>query len=325
MPQTPTFTFADLFSGIGGFTYAAIRCGGEPLLACEIDPIARDIYAANYGLVPHPDIRTLQPLPAGRLDLVMGGFPCQSHSTLGKRRGLREGRGQLFHDLERFVMASRPKAFLFENVKGILSSTNLPRLLKPLADAGYAISYATLNSKNFGLPQNRERVFIVGVADAHAPFDFSRLLAHKPRGGALRPMSEFLDSPAALDPDTLESLKTDIFDGMPLWEPPKATATGFLLRAQRSNFTNRKLFSTHGIIGTIPTGSPPPIYDEARGIARHLSATELLRAQGFPVGLKRPPSAQSRIGLLPYVGNAVSPPVIQAIIREMQRQGVVPK
>jgi len=314
------FNFVDLFAGIGGFHIAAARQGGRCVAACEIHPGAQAIYAVNYGLTPHSDIRTLAPIPD--LDLVCAGFPCQPHSMLGERRGLRDRRGQLFNALRDFILASAPRAFLLENVKGILTTTDLDKLLAPFRKAGYQISWAVLDSKNFGLPQHRERVYIVGAAATGtvAPFDFTRL-THPARPRPLHPIREFLDP--AMTPEAAEALRTDIFLGIPIWDPPHLTAAGFLLRAQRSNYTNRKLFSTNGILGTIPTNSPPPIYDESRGIARHLSGTELLRCQGFPARFKFPAEYASRSKIVHYVGNAVSPPVISAIIGEMRRQGLV--
>jgi DNA (cytosine-5)-methyltransferase 1 len=297
-----TWTFVDLFAGIGGFHRACAANGGRCVAACEIDDYARECYVENYGVRPHPDIRTMAPIRG--VDLVCAGFPCQSHSTLGRRRGMRDARGRLFYDLCRWIRESAPAAFLLENVKGLLRS--MPRVIEELSELGYTVTWAVLDSRNFSLPQHRERVYIVGMRDVS--FDFSRLLAME-RRVALRDI---------LDSRVDSELDCHIFDGVGLLDPPHKTKSGFVLRAQLSNYTNRKLFSSDGIVGTITTGSPPPIYDEGTRRIRHLSIGELKRCQGFPQSQKFP-SNPSRSTVLHYIGNAVSVNVIRAIVKEIRR------
>lgn len=308
-----TFTFVDLFSGIGGFHQGCVKATtatgtrARCIAACEIDAPAREMYKANYGVDPHPDIRTLQPIPG--IDLLCAGFPCQSHSSLGLRKGLRDPRGRLFNDLCAFISASKPKSFLLENVKGLLSNSAFPDMIKQLEDCGYVVSWAVLDSSEFGLPQHRERVYIVGrnVDKKMLPaFDFSLVRKH-PRQVVI---SDIIDPSASQD----ESLAFHIFDNTRLYDPPVATGTGFLLRAKLSNFTNRKLFSSNGLLGTIATAAPPPIYDESAKRVRHLSKKELLRCQGFPASFKFPQGA-SRSFAVHYIGNAVSVNTIAAIVR----------
>jgi DNA (cytosine-5)-methyltransferase 1 len=182
-----SFTFVDLFAGIGGFHLGAAAHGGICITACELNSEGRDIYAANHKVrnnAIHDDIYTLAPIK--NTDLVCAGFPCQSHSTLGKRNGLRDKRGKLFVRLCEFIKASQPRAFLLENVKGLMSSTDFEKnIIKPLEDCGYSVSYNILDARNFGVPQHRERVFIVGVrvsrqktqAINDTPFSFKSLAA----------------------------------------------------------------------------------------------------------------------------------------------------
>jgi len=339
-PSARPVVFADLFSGIGGFhlgirralTGARARCA----VTCEIDEGARRVYAANLlrgeeATAVATDIRELSGAPyRGRLDLVCGGFPCQSYSSLGLRKGMRDQRGRLFNDLARFIGECEPRAFLLENVAGLLTSQKgaaFKKVSDTLSGLGYAISYAVLDSQHFGLPQHRKRVYIVGrrVANAATSFDFAPLLAKAARNAERRPvvLRDILDPgppPAELD--------CDIFAPGDLFAAPKVTRAGFVLRAQLSNFTNRKLFSTDGVCGTITTGSPPPIYDERYKKARHLSARELKRAQGFPAAYRFPTTDSaaratvSRSEVVHYVGNAVSVNVIAAIVAEMERQGL---
>jgi DNA-cytosine methyltransferase len=324
----PTFSFVDLFSGIGGFHIGCTRNGGVCRMACEIDADARAMYEKNYGIRPHDDINTLVAAPQP-LDLVCAGFPCQSHSTLGLRRGLRDRRGQLFNRLCEFISHAKPRAFLFENVKGILHSTRFDRLIAKLSGLGYAVSWAVLDSQHFGLPQHRERVYIVGrrmsqgqqQQQQQQPFDFGDLMKQQQQRAHKRVFIRDILDPSidSIDAARASGVECTIFDDTPVFDPPKTTAAGFVLRAQRSNFTNRKLFSSDGILGTIATGSPPPIYDERHLLTRHLTCAELKRCQGFPASFRFPRDA-ARSTVVHYVGNAVSVNVVQAIVRSMREQ-----
>jgi site-specific DNA-cytosine methylase len=224
-----------------------------------------------------------------------------------------------------------------ENVAGLLTAQKgaaFKKVSETLAGLGYAVSHGVLDSQHFGLPQHRKRVYIVGrrVGNGAAPIDFAPLLAKAARNAERRPvvLRDILDpGPPSAD------LDCDIFAPGDIFAEPVRTRTGFVLRAKLSNFTNRKLFSTDGICGTITTGSPPPIYDERYKKARHLSARELKRAQGFPAGYRFAPgagrdgpagaarAAVSRSEVVHYVGNAVSVNVIAAIVGEMERQGLL--
>lgn len=307
-----TFTFTDLFAGIGGFHIACQRNGGMCSLACEIDHVARDIYETNYGIKPHEDVRTLTPIE--EQDLVCAGFPCQSHSSLGGRKGRKDARGKLFDVLREYIKTSRPKSFLLENVTGILSSNRgrmFKHVINSLKDIGYQVSWTVLDSKHFGLPQHRERVYIVG--HQNITFDFEQLRSQR----KTKAIKDIMDKNTNFD-----DLKCDIFNKSVIFDPPVPTKVGFLLRAKMSDFTNRKLFSSNGIIGTISTASPPPIYDERYQKPRHLSKVELKRCQGFPV-MFRFPKGFSRSKVVHYIGNSVSVNVVSAIVRDMKSQGLL--
>ena len=315
-----SFTFVDLFAGIGGFHWACAALGGRCLAACELDPLAQLLYKKHFDIVPHNDIRTM-PTVQG-VDLVCAGFPCQPYSTAGRRMGLRDQRGQLVHALMDFIDRSKPKAFLLENVKGLMTlqrGSTFKRIVKDLEALGYEVAWQVLDSRFFGLPQHRERVYIVGRRHNHARLPSSPLPFHIPQTRMPPSLEAFLDPVKTVQEDT--SLLCDIFKGISLWDPPKATPVGFMLRAQRSPFTNRKLFSSHGIVGTIATGMSPPIYDERLGIARHLNQNELKRCQGFPVRSMTFPKDASRSLVLQYVGNAVSVPVVKAVVRQLVSNG----
>lgn len=305
------FNFVDLFAGIGGFHIACQRNGGMCVGACEINADAQKLYTENYGISPHDDIRTMKVLD--NVDMLCAGFPCQSHSTLGERLGFDDNRGKLFTHLKNYIKEVQPTAFLLENVKGLLSSNegkNFKIILSSLKKLGYKVSWTILDSKNFGLPQHRERVFIVG--HKNKTFDFSTLL----KQSNTKVLNDFLDKTVSGD------LKCDIFKPENLLNVPIKTRMGFVLRAKLSNFTNRKLFSSNGIIGTIATNSPPPIYDERFNMVRHLSKNELKKCQGFPSTFKFPNKC-SRTFVVHYIGNAVSVNVVEEIVKEMMLQKLI--
>ena len=156
----------ELFAGVGGFRLGLERAGHEVVWSNEWDRYACDVYDYNFG--GRIDRRDITTIPAGDLpahDLIVGGFPCQAFSIAGKRRGLEETRGTLFFDIMRFARHHRTPYLLLENVKGLLnhdSGRTFEIILRALDDAGYDAEWQVLNSKNFGVPQNRERVIIVG-------------------------------------------------------------------------------------------------------------------------------------------------------------------
>jgi DNA (cytosine-5)-methyltransferase 1 len=319
--QQPSFKFIDMFNGWGGFHLGCSKNGGVCIAACEINEGARSTYLDNFGLNPHDDVRTMVP-PKGKVDLVCAGFPCQSHSSLGLRRGMSDPRGQLFYALLKFLRCARPTSFLLENVKGLTNISGgrvLRGILRSLETLGYNVQHSILNSKNFEQPQHRERLFLVGHRHLH--FDFSTL--QKCRSKRIRCIGDILDPVKEVmrvfDDQRLKTFfgRDDLFES-----GPHHTKAGFVLRAKKSNFTNRKLFSTSGLLGTICTASPPPIFDERIKMPRHLTKRELLKCQGFPTSFKLPVCSRSTV--VKYIGNAVSVNVVSAIVKEMRRQHLTP-
>lgn len=164
--------FLDLFAGIGGFRLALELAGHKCVGFCEIDEFARQIYKTNFdteGEVDWEDITEVTDSEArelrGKVDLITGGFPCQAFSFAGKRRGFEDTRGTMFFEIARIAKQIEPRFLLLENVKGLLShdkGRTFAIILSTLDELGYDVEWQVLNSKDFGIPQNRERVFIVG-------------------------------------------------------------------------------------------------------------------------------------------------------------------
>jgi DNA (cytosine-5)-methyltransferase 1 len=168
-PENYTFKFIDLFAGIGGFRMALQNLGGKCVFTSEWDKDSQKTYKANFGEVPFGDITkesTKNYIPNG-FDLLCAGFPCQAFSIAGKRGGFEDTRGTLFFDVAEIIKRKQPKAIFLENVKGLRNHNGgrtLETILNVLRnDLGYYVPEPQIvNAKDFGVPQNRERIYIVG-------------------------------------------------------------------------------------------------------------------------------------------------------------------
>ena len=165
--------FIDLFAGIGGFRLGMESAGHECVAFCEIDKFARASYKAIHDTKGETEFHDITSVTdeqweqfRGTVDVICGGFPCQSFSVAGKRQGfLDETRGTLFFEIARAAKQIKPRILFLENVKGLLShdkGRTFGVILNTLDELGYDCEWQVLNSKNFGVPQNRERVFIIG-------------------------------------------------------------------------------------------------------------------------------------------------------------------
>jgi len=179
-PVSHRFTFIDLFAGIGGFRLALQNLGGKCLFSSEWDEQAQRTYFSNFGEIPYGDITRVEVKNAIPLDydLLCAGFPCQSFSLAGKKLGFEEARGTLFFDVAEILGRTLPKAFFLENVKGLMihnRGRTLQTILRILRDElGYYVPDPEIvNARDFGLPQNRERIYIVGFRSDLAVRSFS--------------------------------------------------------------------------------------------------------------------------------------------------------
>ena len=180
------FTFIDLFAGIGGFRIALQNLGGGCVFTSEINPAAQKTYHANFGEWPQGDITQIAARDIPSHDVLCAGFPCQAFSIAGRRGGFADTRGTLFFDVARIIKEKQPKAFFLENVKGLKShdkGKTLATILHTLRhDLGYFVPDPQVqNAKDFGVPQNRERIFIVGFRPdlGVEAFDYPAPFAHK--------------------------------------------------------------------------------------------------------------------------------------------------
>ena len=168
LPERPRRTVASFFAGIGGFDIGFENVGFDVTVQCEIEPFCMSILEKHWPTVPKlNDIKEVNADDIPASTVWVGGFPCQdlSLARMGKRAGLRGSKSGLFYEFARLVGEGKPRVVVIENVAGLLSShkgRDLGILLSTLAELGYAVGWRTFNSKNFGVPQSRQRVYIVG-------------------------------------------------------------------------------------------------------------------------------------------------------------------
>ncbi len=190
--------YIDLFCGIGGFRIAAAQVfesrhiSADCVFSSDIDPYAREAYQANFGEYPAGDITLADERAIPDHDILFAGFPCQPFSIIGQGKGFEDTRGTLFFDIARILKAKKPKAFVLENVKRLVGhrqGKTLKKILEVLNDLGYTVSYRVLNALDYGLPQKRERVFLVGF---YKPMNYR----WTPKLEKYAPLSELLEKEA---------------------------------------------------------------------------------------------------------------------------------
>ncbi len=195
-----SFTFIDLFAGIGGFRIAAEQLGGQCVFSSEWDKNSTKTYQRNFGEFPAGDITKIDELTIPNHDILLAGFPCQAFSISGKQYGFDDTRGTLFFDIARILNAKKPKMFLLENVKNFArhdSGRTLKIILKTLDELGYEVFYQVLRSSDYGLPQARERIYIVGYLKSLniREFEFPEPLADE----QIRVVKDILESQSPVD------------------------------------------------------------------------------------------------------------------------------
>ena len=169
------YNFIDLFAGIGGFHFALESMGANCVFASEWDTYASETYEQNFNLKPFGDITQINEKNIPTHDILCGGFPCQAFSISGKQKGFEDTRGTLFFDIARIVDYHKPKVLFLENVKNLAKHDDgqtIKTILKTLQNLGYNVFTEVLNSSNFGLPQNRQRIYIIGFHNSICSDDF---------------------------------------------------------------------------------------------------------------------------------------------------------
>lgn len=322
--QNPKFKFIDLFAGIGGFRLALQNLGGKCIFTSEWDKQAQKTYRANFGETPFGDITkelTKAYIPDD-FDVLCAGFPCQAFSIAGKRGGFEDTRGTLFFDVAEIIRRKQPKAFFLENVKGLRShdkGKTLETILNVLRnDLGYYVPEPEIvNAKDFGVPQNRERIYIVGF---HKDLGIDAFEYPKPTKKTV----SFADVKEAEVVDTKYYLSTQYLQTLINHKARHAgKGNGFGYEIIRDNEIanavvcggmgrERNLVLDHRITDYTPTTK---IKGEVnREGIRKMTPREWARLQGFPDDYIIPVADASAYK---QFGNSVAVPAIQATAKEI--------
>lgn len=158
--------FIDLFCGIGSFHYSFKKNNWECVMACDIDDVVKKTYEANYGMVPLGDITEIEPKNIPTFDILCAGFPCQPFSQCGKHNGFNDKRGTLFFNIMKFVDYHKPNIIILENVQGLLNhdkGKTFEKIKCDIQTANYTITYKIMKCSDYGLPQMRKRLIIIGI------------------------------------------------------------------------------------------------------------------------------------------------------------------
>lgn len=297
------FSFVDLFCGIGGFHVAASSVArqrnlrSECVLASDIDEPCQVAYAANFDLKPVGDIRQVSEVEVPDHDLLFAGFPCQPFSIIGGLKGFEDTRGTLFFEVARILAEKRPRAFVLENVKmlvGHKQGQTIGRIMEALRDLGYSASFRVLNALDFGLPQKRERVIIVGFRE---PTNFLW-----PQGGLpMTPLSEILERDVPEKYVASEYIRSQRLK----WHKPGAEPT--IWHENKAGNVSKYPYSCALRAGASYN------YLLVDGY-RRLTEREMLRLQGFPETYK---IVGSYADVRKQAGNSVPVPVIEAVLHRV--------
>lgn len=336
------FKFIDLFAGIGGIRLPFQKNGGECVFSSEWNKHAKKTYFANYGDYPFGDITKISSENIPDHDILLGGFPCQAFSQAGKGEGFADTRGTLFFEIQRILVAKRPKAFLLENVKKLLTHDsgktfktissilegNFEKredLEKVLNDdikkalekkLNYWITFKILKAADFGVPQNRERIFIVGFnKDYYGEQDFEEMFNWpEPLNNQLIKVKDILeqDYVNSLDKD-IYTISDKLYSGhlrRRIEHKEKGNGFGFSLYTGEEKYTNTLSARYY------KDGSEILIDQSLYGKnPRFLTQRECARLQGFPENFVI--DAISRNEMYRQFGNSVCMKVITAIADKM--------
>lgn len=306
-PQTSndkwnTFKFIDLFAGIGGIRLGFESVGGQCVFSSEFDEDACKTYEANFGEHPSGDITKIDAKDIPDFDILLAGFPCQAFSIIGKKEGFaNETCGTLFFDIERILKVKRPSAFMLENVRNLVAHDNgntFKIIREHLEALGYTVHAKVLNALDYGVPQKRERIIIVGFL-RDIPFEFPKPVCKSERIA----LSDILEENVDTKYYVKESIKLSRIERLRDKDYPKPYIS-------HENMAGS--VTPHPYSSALRAGASANyilVNDERRPTER-----EMLRIQGFPDTFKI---------VLPYgkikkqCGNSVAVPVIRAVATEM--------
>lgn len=295
--------FIDLFAGIGGIRIPFDELGYECVFSSEWDKAAAATYCANFGEAPAGDITKIPADMIPAHDLLLAGFPCQAFSIMGKMKGFEDTRGTMFFEIERILQHHKPNVILLENVKQLVSHDNgrtFRVILQKLSALGYFVKWQVLNALDFGLPQKRERVIIVGFRKETDYFRFNFDFKKKPYN-----LADILEKDEDIDPSLFASDK--------ILNKRRISTEGkeiFYPSMWHENKSGNISILDHAC--ALRTGASYN-YQLVNGVRRP-SSRELLRLQGFPDSYKIVVSHQE---IRRQTGNSVAVPMIRMVAQKI--------
>lgn len=305
------FKVIDLFAGIGGMRLGFQQAGFDIVYSNDVDHYACHTYRTNFGDIDEKDIRLVDPLTVPKFDVLVGGFPCQPFSMIGKRDGLKDPRGQLFNEVIKFLKIKKPEAFVLENVRHLLKHNKgetyaLIKSELEKAGDGYTVVEKVLDSKNYGVPQHRERIYIVGLKKNHTDFKFPEF--ERDTENKLKNILE-------------EKVSEKYYLSQKYY---KGLMSHKKRHADKGSGFGCEILDPEGVSNTLVCGSmgrernliqDKPVPKNKWGV-RKLTERECARLQGFPDWFKIPVSTTQAYK---QFGNSVSVPVIKEIAKALKK------
>lgn len=305
-----------------GFSQAGYKC----VFSSEINEDCQKVYFKNFKELPYGDIASIHPKEIPDFDVLVGGFPCQPFSICGKKQGFKDTRGTLFFEICKIIEEKQPSYIVLENVKHLIyhdKTRTLSTIINSLTGLGYKVNYKILNAKDFGLPQHRERIFIIGTKNFY--FDFKKL-----RTQATPPLRDFLE-----EEGNFEILKKGEYT---LIDAPRKQDSGLVFVGYRNKNTWKigirpntehlsrvhrqpnRIYSIDGTHPTLPSQETSGrffIYIPEKRLVRKLTLNECFRIMGFPKNFVK----HQNIGeCYKQIGNSVCVPLIKEIALSLTKQ-----
>lgn len=318
------FKYIDLFSGIGGFRQAFDSKSFSCVFSSEINAACRDVYETNYGTRPFGDLTLIDPASIPNHDVLTAGFPCQPFSICGKKEGFKDTRGTLFFNVCKIIEIKKPKIVLLENVKHLINhdhGNTLRVILKSLQNLGYYVTYKLLNSINFNLPQNRERIIIIATQDKC--FDFTPL----GNSGKLLQLKHFLDETQNFEflnkseytlIDKPKKQKSGLifigYRNKAMWKTGVRLNTEHLSRVHRQPNRIYSDLGTHPTIPSQETSGRFFIHLSDSNKVRKLTLNECYRIMGFSNNFIK---HFSKAECYKQIGNSVCIPMVKEIAKSI--------
>lgn len=320
--------FIDLFAGIGGFRLGMEKAGFTCVFSAEIDQHASEMYIENYNENPKCDITKLDARSIPDFDVLCAGFPCQAFSISGKKKGFYdETRGTLFFDICRILEEKKPRAFILENVKNLTihdKGRTFAVMTSALSKLGYSVQYKVLNARDFGVPQNRERIVLVGNREGKT-FDFGNIIEQP-----VTSMRPFLDKTDTSTFEYLDKSEYTLIDSKYIKRQEKSGLmfVGYRNKKTRSAGTRpntehlsrvhkqpNRIYSVDGIHPTLPSQESSGRFYIYDGVSvRKLTLDECFRFMGFPEDFHK---IGSKSQLYNRIGNSICVNMVASVATEL--------